>query len=309
MSFKIKTKKNPTVLLAILLVAHMGVISLNRVQGLSARGDERYAQVWLMAALAPFQWATAKTVGTVSGLWHNYFSLRDSRLENDRLRAELAERGATLTRVSDELKLAGQARALSEWQAAQKAPTVAARVIARDADQWFNTVVIDRGTLAGVAKDHPVVTPEGLVGRVVDAAPNAARVLLMTDERHGAGAIIGQLAESRLLGVVEGRNHQLCEMKIVSTLEKVEPGETVITSGQDGIYPRGLIIGRVRRIEGGAEASPLAVEVEPAAPLAKLDLVAVLKVSKAQTRGPVDQLLDQEKERERQTKPARSRRR
>ena len=91
-------------------------------------------------------------------------------------------------------------------------------------------------------------------------------MLLLTDERHGTGAVIGQLGDSRLLGVVRGKNSSLCEMKIVSGEANVQVGEAVMTSGQDGFYPRGLIIGRVARVGTGTGSNPLAIEIAPTAP-------------------------------------------
>jgi rod shape-determining protein MreC len=116
--------------------------------------------------------------------------------------------------------------------------------------------------------------------------------------RHGAGAIVGQLAESRLLGVIKGKNDERLEMKFVAAPEKLQPDEIVITSGQDGIYPRGLVIGRIRRAEGEGTTSASAIEVEPAAALSKLDLVGVLMVPMDQVRSPVTQLVEAEKKKE-----------
>jgi rod shape-determining protein MreC len=291
-----KAHKNPVALLAFLVAAHMIVVSLNRApQHIDGR---RYAQVWLMTALTPVQWATAEIASGVSRGWSHYLTLRDARVEAEQLRAEKEDLQSRLLGAQEQLRLADQLRAFSEWQTTQSYPATIARVIARDPSQWFGTVVIDRGTTSGVNKDHPVVTPEGLVGRVVDAGPISARVLLLTDERHGAGAIIGQLAESRLLGVIKGRNDERCEMKFVATPEQLQGDEIVLTSGQDGIYPRGLVIGRIRRAAGEGAASAAPIEVEPAAALSKLDLVAVLAVPMDQVRAPVSQLVEAEKKKE-----------
>ncbi len=306
MSLKVKAKKNPKLLLGLLLVAHMAAISLNRIPSLSGQPTRRFAQVWLMTGLMPFQWATAEVFSSVGGIWKNYFALRDSHVENERLKKTLNEREAELIKTKEDLSKALQLHSISEWQSTQSGQSVVGRVIARDADQWFGTVVLDRGSGAGVDKDQPVVTPEGLVGRVIEVSPNASRVLLLTDERHGAGAMIGQLSNERVLGVVTGKNSSLCEMKFLAPPEKVEVGEVVTTSGQDGIYPSGLVIGKVKRIEGVA-ASPTGVEVEPTAPLSKLDLVAVMSLSKQDIRGSVDELLEQEKAKQPKAAPRRRR--
>jgi rod shape-determining protein MreC len=304
-----KAQKNPVVLLAFLLIGHMIVVSLNRAPR-SAAG-QRFAQIWLMTALTPIQWATAQINAGVRGTYTHYIALRDARIETEQLRAERAELQAKLIAAQEEARLARQIEALQQWQSTQSYPMTLSRVIARDASQWFGTVVIDRGTTAGVYKDQPVVTADGLVGRVIYAGPVSARVLLLTDERHGAGAIIGQLADSRVLGVIKGKNESRCEMKFVATPEKIASGELVLTSGQDGIYPRGLVIGKVRRTDGDIATSTSLIELEPAVALDKLDVVGVLSLPVDQVREPVNQLIEAEKkkEKEKQDQAPRQRRR
>jgi rod shape-determining protein MreC len=293
-----KAQKNPVVLLAFLLISHMIVVSLNRAPR-SAEG-QRFAQVWLMTALTPIQWATAQITAAVRGGVAHYISLRDAKIETELLRAERADLQAKLITAQEEARLARQVQALQQWQSTQSYPMTLSRVIARDASQWFGTVVIDRGTTAGVYKDQPVVTADGLVGRVIYAGPVSARVLLLTDERHGAGAIIGQLADSRVLGVIKGKNESRCEMKFVATPEKITSGEMVLTSGQDGIYPRGLVIGKVRRTDGDIATSTSLIELEPAVALDKLDVVGVLNLPVDQVREPVNQLVEAEKKKEKE---------
>src|SRR5262249_15046892 len=180
--------------------------------------------------------------------------------------------------------------------------------IGRDPNNWFKTVVIDRGSLQGVEKDQPVVTNEGLVGRVVSVSPISSRVLLITDERHGAGAVVAQTAESRLVGILKGKNQSLCELKVITEVGKLENGEQVITSGQDQLYPRGLLIGRVKNLTDPA-VIPAAIDVEPAAALQKLETVAVLLIPREEIRRQYEELVraEKEKEKEKQDKtPGRS---
>lgn len=271
---------------------HLLAVSLNRVPG---QPNLWIVQVVLSTIIAPAQSVMAHGWAGVTGIWSDYFSMRDSRIENERLRAERSQVETELIDLREKVKLFEQVDALREMQADNKYAGVQALVIARDANQLFNTVLIDKGSTSGVAKDQPVVTVEGLVGRVINAWPLSAQVLLITDERHGAGAIIGQTEDNRLLGVVRGRKDYFCEMRFIAPSGKVENGEPVITSGQDGIYPRGLLIGRVRRIDGGSAVAPQVVEVEPAAPLGKLETVSVLAIDRDQIRRAIDQLRSEEK--------------
>ncbi|MFN0122963.1 MAG: rod shape-determining protein MreC [Blastocatellia bacterium] len=286
-------KRNPLILFIILLVAHWVVLSLNEAPGQEGR---RFIQVWVLAVFSPAHILFGRTTGTVGDTWRHYFSLRDMRFENERLVAENAQLKADLINAREAEKRAANLENILNWRKTISWHTVTAQVVGRDANVWFNTVIIDAGTSAGITEGFPVVTPEGLVGRVIQASPLASRVLLLTDERHAAGAIIGQLSESRALGVVKGRSASLCEMKIISDAPKITAGELVVTSGQDGFYPQGIPLGRVSRVETGAGGS-YAVDIQPAAPLTRLETVNVLMISREQIRAAMDELNKAERER------------
>lgn len=291
-------------MLALLLAVHLVAVSFNR----SVQRPEVYVgQVVLTTLYYPFQFFAANGLGSFRKAWGHYVSLRDARAENEQLKKQVAQLNQKVTETEDKAHVAEQVNTLVKWRSGLNYPAVDARVIGRDANQWFNSIVIDQGTTAGVQKDMPVVTPEGLVGRVIFAGPLSSRVLLLTDERHGAGAIIGQLVNSRFIGVVKGKNSTLCEMRFMAAADKVAPGEIVITSGQDGIYPRGLPLGTVR-VNPGASGVAAALEIEPLAPLAKLDVVAVLQVPKDQIRTKVEELVQLENEKQQQEKNAGRRR-
>ncbi|NOT61654.1 MAG: rod shape-determining protein MreC [Acidobacteria bacterium] len=288
-----KVSKDATTLLAVLLVAHLVVVSLNRAPG---RTGSYIGQGWLMTLYWPIQFVTTHGVGSFRYTWNHYLIVRDARVENDQLRKQVATMQQQVQAAEDKAKVAERLDTYVKWRSSQNYPALDANVIARDANQWFNTIVIDQGTTAGVQKDMPVVTPDGLVGRVIVTAPTASRVLLLTDERHGAGSFIGQLLTKRSLGVVRGKSAALCEMSLSVAADSVPPNEIVITSGFDGIYPRGLTIGRVRLAPGAAGVAP-SVEVVPAARLDQLEMVAVLQVPRDQIRSKLDDLERVEKER------------
>lgn len=284
---KDKAKKNPTWLLGLLLIAHLCVISLNRVPG---QPSLRYLQLVTMSGMMPFQWVASNSVGAIKNVWHSYIDLRGARSENEFLKTRRDQLEKEAAELRGKVVQSEQIRALA--QAAISYEGVTARVIGRDANQWFNTVYIDRGSLAGIEKDQPVVTADGLVGRVIMTSPMASQVLLVTDERHGAGAVIAQTETTRWLGILEGKSKLLCDMRFIVPPERLENGETVVTSGQDGLYPSGLVIGRVK--SNGSVTAPVLVEIEPAAKLGKLEFVTVLKVPPDQIRGPVDEIKKEE---------------
>jgi rod shape-determining protein MreC len=293
---KDKAKKNPRLLLVVLVIVHLILISLNRVPG---QPDLRYLHVVMTMTATPLQWVVSQGASAVRLVWYGYIALRGAKQENDWLKTRNAEFEKQVIEFREKGKLFDQINALNQSALVSAYPHVNARVIGRDADQWFNTVVIDRGSLSGVVKDQPVMAAEGLVGRVIVVSPISSRVLLITDERHGAGAVIAQTAENRLLGVLKGKNQSLCEIRFLAAPGKLENGEQVITSGQDQLYPKGLLIGRVRNLNNSG-VIPQAVEVEPAASLEKLETVAVLMVAPEEIRRQYDELIREEKEKEKE---------
>jgi rod shape-determining protein MreC len=135
-------------------------------------------------------------------------------------------------------------------------------------------------------------------------------VLLITDERHGAGAMVAQTTENRMVGIMKGKNQALLELKILSEGGKLENGEQVITSGQDQLYPRGLLIGRIKNLTT-PEVTNTPVDVEPAAALEKVETVSVLLIPRQEIRRQFEELVkaEKDKEKERQDKtPDRNRR-
>jgi rod shape-determining protein MreC len=295
---KDRTKKNPRLLLFILVVLHLILISLNRVPG---QPSIRYLQVVMMTGATPLQWVASHGVSSAKSLWMGYFDLRGARRENEWLKSRNSELESQIVELRDKSKLFEQLEALNRSPALSSYRRVNALVIGRDSDNWFKTVLIDRGALHGVEKDQPVVSNEGLVGRVVSVSPISSRVLLLTDERHGAGAMVAQTTENRLVGILTGQNQSLCKLALLSEGGKLNNGEEVITSGQDQLYPRGLLIGRIRNMTS-PEATTTPIDVEPAVALQKLETVAVLLIPRAEIHQQYEELVKAEKEKEKKEK-------
>lgn len=293
---KDRAKKNPRLMFAVLVILHLIVISLNRVPG---QPDIRFLQKMMMTGVSPLQWVTSHGVSSVKSVWTGYFDLRGAKGENEILKTRNSQLEAQVIELSMKAKLLDQLNALNLSPPLSTYQRVSAMVIGRDAEQWFKTVVIDRGSVNGVMKDQPVVTADGLVGRVINVSPIASRVLLITDQQHGAGAVIGQTAESRLVGVLRGKDQSLCELKLVATSGKLENGEQVITSGQDHLYPKGLLIGRIKNLTDPNNL-PLKIDVEPAAHLQRLEMVTVLLIPPDDIRRQYEDLIKTEKDKEKE---------
>lgn len=304
MDIRTSLKNNPPFLLVVLLVAHLVVVLLNPAPG---RIGRTFGAQVLMTIFQPFQ-SLATVMGSgIGGMREKYLSLRDSREENKQLVEEVAKLKNENVKLSEGSKITAQAVRISNWKFDSTTQIVPALVIARDATTWYRTITIDKGSAAGIEKDQPVITIQGLVGRVVLVTPNASRVLLLTDEQHASGAAIGQATESRILGVVQGtsnsqgKNNLRCELKIVGGLgEKPKVGELIVTSGQEGFYPKGIPIGKVVQPLNPAETSPDVVPIQPEAQLGQLDVVGVMIISKQRIKAEVEELnrIEQGKEKE-----------
>src|SRR5262245_58769497 len=171
---KDRAKKNPRLLLVVLVILHLILISLNRVPG---QPNIRYLQIVMMTGAAPLQWLASHGVSSVKSLWTGYFDLRGARRENEWLKARNSQLESQNIELRDKAKLFERLEALNRAPALSSYQRVNALVIGRDSDDWFKTILIDRGSVSGIEKDQPVVSPEGLVGRVVVVAPFTSRVL------------------------------------------------------------------------------------------------------------------------------------
>jgi rod shape-determining protein MreC len=293
---KDRAKRNPNLLFGVLIVLHLILISFNRT---TERPDLRIFQIVIMTMLTPFQSGIGSTAAWMSGKWQSYLHLRGVREENQQLKADLSRADAEMIRLRGELATYQNLRGLLDSRVADSYQKITARVVSRDANHLFGTVVIDKGSIHGIKKDQPVVDAYGLVGRVVIVTPISSRVLLVTDERHGTGALITTAVGEGILGVIRGvRDNFFCEMDFITTPVKIQNGEPIVTSGQDGLYPAGLLIGRVANPADRSASTQQRIVIAPAAALSRLDMVAVLQVTREQIRVAAEAVESEEKRQE-----------
>jgi len=225
----------------------------------------------------PIQEGASTLGGWVTGFFGRIGELRGAAAENQQLHRRLDQMQAELRDTREKAGEAERLEKLLKLSEKSDYKMVVAHVIARDPSMWFDSLVIDQGRLSGVDINMPVVTEGGIVGRVVATSLWSAQVMLATDEKSGAGAMVGQLGQSNSLGSVKGLGESgLLEMRYVSGLEKVQPGDSVTTTGQDGIYPPGYNIGQVVEVRPGSATQAQIIYVRPSAGLERLKEVAVL---------------------------------
>ncbi len=210
------------------------------------------------------------------GVWQNYFALRGLRTENEALRRQIADLGV---RLQEQRALAARSQRLQELmdlKSRSTFPTLAAEVIAGNPNPGMRTVTIDRGTADGVQADMAVVSPAGVVGRIVGTpARHASRVQLIIDRNAAAGAFTER---TRAGGMIIGTDSQpALRMDLVSNLADVKEGDAVVASGVDGIYPKGFVIGTVDQSERGSGLYRT-VSVKPAVDFSSLEEVLVVMV-------------------------------
>jgi len=256
-----------------------GLLALNvALMTYDARDDsskQRKIRTVVQSIAYPIQ-RGASTVGNLfGGLFGGIGELRRASVENQKLHAQVEQMQTELRDTRQKAAQADRLEKLLNLTQQSSYQTVTAQVIARDPSVWFDSISIDKGRWAGVEINMPVVTSDGLVGRVVSTGPLNSQVMLVTDEKSGAGAIVGQLGTSNAMGSIKGMGENgLLDMRYVSSLEKVEMGDTVYTTGQDGVYPAGLTVGQVVEIHPG---SPQTIHIRPSAGLDRLKEVTVLQ--------------------------------
>lgn len=271
-----------------LLLANAVVMAID---ARDSQGQQKIVRVWTQTFASPIQNASSKAGGATSGFFRQIFNFQSIAQENELLKQRLTKVENELHNAQLQASENDRLKGLLDLKETGTYETVPARVIARDASVWFNTITINKGSSSGVVVNMPVVSATGIVGRVITVSPWASQVMLVTDEKAGAGAVVGQIGQSGALGSVRGRpDLGLIEMRYVSGMEKVELGDYVVTTGQDGIYPPGLTVGEIVDVKNGTATQPHQILIRPGARLDRLEEVAVL-LYKAPPRTAPEQTL------------------
>lgn len=263
-----------------LLAVVLGQVVLISLQ-INTKSGVRLFEGVTFGAFSEVQRGVNGLAGAVAEFWTGYVELRSTRAENDELRRDLA---VLRFRLQRERALAQRVRGLEELLGLRREiefPTLSARVIAGDATPYFRTVTIDRGTRDGLRRDLAVVSPSGVVGRVFsEPGPRASRVQLLIDRSAAAGALIER---TRVAGLVMGdATEGELRMEYVSNLEDVKIGDMVVTSGTDGIYPKGFPIGEVSMVRRGSGLYRM-IAVRPVVDFSDIEDVLVIVSEPAST--------------------------
>jgi rod shape-determining protein MreC len=271
--------RNLTILVGVLFLQVLGLaVQVKR----SAEAEHtRLIRIWAVDAITPFERVLVWGQDRSSNLWHNYFFLRGVRAENRQLKEQIEQMRLEQVRLSEDAAQARRLQSLLAFKEQFIAKTIPAQVIGSSGSDLSQSIYIDKGSDDGIAQDMAVITARGIVGKVLRVFPSTSLVLMINDQSSGVGAF---LEKSRLQGVLRGSpNGELILDRVMSD-EQVAPGDTLLSSGGDQIFPKGLPVGTVTKVSPGKELF-LGVKVKPAADLSRLE--EVLVVTERQEHEPV----------------------
>lgn len=262
------SRHRPLALLAGVVLAQVLLLAFQ----IKRENNVRLVRYWAVEILTPLERAGTWMFSSVGGVWRGYFALRDTRGENERLRSEVEKLRLRNNELESQTAESQRLSALLSFHDTHpEASMLAAQVIGASADPTSHTLFINRGERDRLRRNMGVITPDGVVGKIVEVFPSTAQVLLINDKDSGVGALF---AASRTHGVVKGSGDPEPHMDYVVNEEKLQGGEAIVTSGEDRIFPKDLLIGTVDNTAPGYPFQ--SIRVKPAARLDRLEDVIVL---------------------------------
>jgi rod shape-determining protein MreC len=262
--------RNLTILVGVLFLQVLGLAV--QVKRSGDASSTRLIRVWAVDLITPFERGLVWAQNGTSDIWHDYFFLRGVRAENRQLKEKIEQMRLEQVRLTEDATQAHRLQSLLAFKEQFIAKTVPAQVIGSSGSDLSRSIYIDKGENAGLKPDMAVITAGGIVGKVWIVYPSTSLVLMINDQSSGVGAL---LEKSRLQGVLRGTPDGELILERVMSDEQVAPGETVLSSGGDQIFPKGLPVGTVSRVSPGREMF-LSIRVKPAADLNRIEEVLVV---------------------------------
>ncbi|HEY3304385.1 MAG TPA: rod shape-determining protein MreC [Candidatus Binatia bacterium] len=267
----------------VLLSAFLSVLLSLYIIAPATRGQMRADPIGplLIALMRPFQSGIQMTVGGIKDVYFNYAALRGLGVENEKLKARIQQLETERNRLLEDEATNKRLRELMEFRAELPPGAVTASVTANSASTWFHSLLIDKGKSAGVEKGMAVVSHLGVVGQVVSVTSRNAKVLLVTDSHSGVDAIVQR---SRARGIVAGSLENGPIMKYVKRSDDLQEGDRLVTSGLDGVFPKGLLVGTISKVNKKSIGLFQHVEVTLAVDPLRLEEVLVVKGGPAKAK-------------------------
>jgi rod shape-determining protein MreC len=271
----------------ILVVGMFVVMAVNTIV-LSVNKRHNYTSSGLgevvISFIAPFQEVVSHSIRFARDIWTHYFFLVSVAKENDALKRSLSL-AIEKNNACNEIELSNfRLRALLNFQKAMTSPVLSAEVIGKDPSPWFKTIIIDKGKADGIEKGLPVVVPEGIAGQVADVSYHYSKVLLIIDQNNAVDALVERI---RARGIITGESSGRCAFKYVLRKHDIKEGDTIVSSGLDGVFPKGIRVGYVSEVAKRTSGIFQDVKVTPYVDFEKLE--EVLVVLNTPRHKPVDE--------------------
>ncbi len=269
--------KNALTLIAILLVqAFVLATQINRpLDPQHPDGPQvRLLRLWAATLILPFEKLSHFSGHSLRYAWSDYIDLRHVRQQNEDLKRQLDQLRLERAAMHEDALEAQRLRGLLNFRQSFAASTVVAQVIGTSGSDQSRLLTLDKGSSDGLKPDMPVITPDGIVGKLRDVFPFTSQLLLINDPTSGAGVI---LESTRIHAILRGSLTGRVQINNLTPDSRIKPGESVLTSGGDGVFPRGLPVGKIESIALDPEHQPFAlIAVRPAVNLSQLDEVLIV---------------------------------
>jgi len=267
----------------IIVTALLALLSLHLALTDTSVGGRGYVlKRFISLTLTPLQSSIVSIYRTGAGAVDNYVEVIGVKQKNEEYRKALLAMKAENQRLREEIKLSGRLKDLLGYRERTGLPTTAASIVAYNSARWTRTAVINKGSRDGISRDMAVISPAGVVGRITDVTPSTATVLLNTDPRSNIESMVER---TRVRAIAEGDGRDGLILKYVRELDDVRAGDTVITSGFSGLFPKGLVIGEVTAVRKGRDNFFNHIEVTPAVDFKSLEDVLVVLVTTKTSSG------------------------
>jgi rod shape-determining protein MreC len=278
--------KNVLVLVAILLAQTIGLaVQVRRPVEAGAPDSSKVTllRYWAVSIVSPFERFFHGIGYNVRHGWSNYVDLRHTRQQNRDLQEEIARLRLEQAAFAEDAMQGHRLQALLDFQQHYVATTIPAQVIGTSGNDLSRVIYIDKGSKDGLKADQAVITPDGIVGKLRDVFPHTSQVLLINDQTSGAGVL---LATTRIRAILRGSTTGQILINNLTPDDRIKPGEKVLSSGGDQVYPRGLPVGTIESIKIDPDHQPYTlIQLRPAANLNQLE--EVLVITGSQTELPV----------------------
>ena len=267
------------IFIILLLLFALVLMSLRAKQ----RKGVEFFDALLMEICFPFQKASTLVIKTVQGTFQQYIFLVNLEKENRALKKRIAELEEENHRIK-EMKLANERlRQLLSFREKNSPSMIGAEVIGQDPSSWFKSITIDRGERDGVKKGMAVISPAGVIGQILKTAPHYATVLLITDYSSAIDSIVER---TRAKAIVEGKGENRCRLKYLLRADEVALGDVVVTSGLGGNFPKGLMVGEIKKVDKKGHGVFQFAELIPSVDMTQLEEVFIIMEPPSPTQPP-----------------------